>query len=213
MKKKYYTSIGSIKPYLKEINQKNRWFPLLILDLCLDGNGLLLCDMENSHLKSGGHTRNVDRRPGVGHLVCYRIAMGLHTGRKAFTLQTLLGRDDEAGGPDKLAKMSGFSLHPGVEVKAAQKRKLEKICRYITRPAMSVERLPLKELESIKENSSFSSVSVNQTCEFSGWFLLDREFILPILDPIFLFFTTHFDDYLWIVTALCSTWWCIYPPR
>ncbi|MBL7668859.1 MAG: transposase [Bdellovibrionaceae bacterium] len=38
-------------------------------------------------------------------------------------------------------KNSGFSLHAGVATKAQEREKLEKICRYIARPAFSEERL------------------------------------------------------------------------
>ena len=44
--------------------------------------------------------------------------------------------------PD-LAKNSGFSLHAGVATKASERKKLEKICRYISRPSLSEERLSL----------------------------------------------------------------------
>ena len=40
-----------------------------------------------------------------------------------------------------VAKSSGFSLHAGVASKAHERDKLERICRYITRPAVSEERL------------------------------------------------------------------------
>lgn len=36
---------------------------------------------------------------------------------------------------------SGFSLHAGVATKAQEREKLEKICRYIARPAVAEERL------------------------------------------------------------------------
>ena len=49
----------------------------------------------------------------IGHSVSYRIAVGPHQGRKAFTLQTLAPR---SGVPEdaRLAKAAGFSLHCGV---------------------------------------------------------------------------------------------------
>ncbi len=39
--------------------------------------------------------------------------------------------------------MAGFSLHAGVAVKASQRDKLERLCRYITRPAIAERRLSL----------------------------------------------------------------------
>ena len=39
--------------------------------------------------------------------------------------------------------MAGFSLHAGVAAKAHQRKKLERLCRYIARPAISEKRLSL----------------------------------------------------------------------
>jgi len=77
----------------------------------------------------------------VGHSITYRIAVGPHRGRKVFTLQTLPTFDDQdwaTGGPGNVA---GFSLHAGVAVKACQRDKLERLCRYICRPPVSEKRL------------------------------------------------------------------------
>ena len=39
--------------------------------------------------------------------------------------------------------VSGVSLHAGVATKANERNKLERLCRYITRPAVSTKRLAL----------------------------------------------------------------------
>jgi hypothetical protein len=81
----------------------------------------------------------------AGHSITYRIAVGPHRGRKVFTLQTLpiCNKEDWAtGGPGNVA---GFSLHAGVAVKASQRDKLERLCRYICRPPVSEKRLFLTE--------------------------------------------------------------------
>ena len=44
---------------------------------------------------------------------------------------------------DTLARNAGFSLHAGVASAAHERAKLERLCRYITRPAVSAERLSL----------------------------------------------------------------------
>ena len=44
---------------------------------------------------------------------------------------------------DPVGKTSGFSLHAGVAAKARERDKLERLCRYITRPAVSEQRLSL----------------------------------------------------------------------
>jgi hypothetical protein len=71
--------------------------------------------------------------------ITYRIALGKNKGQKALTLQTV----STSGGKQKpyLAKYAGFSLHAGVACKASERKKLERICRYISRPSLSEERL------------------------------------------------------------------------
>ena len=71
-----------------------------------------------------------------------RIAMGSQTGRKVMTLQTLPATD-EPSGSDRLAKAAGFSLHAGVSAEAHEKERVERLCRYIPRPAISEQRLAL----------------------------------------------------------------------
>ena len=44
---------------------------------------------------------------------------------------------------DPVGQVSGFSLHAGVAAKAHQRQKLERLCRYISRPAVSEQRLSL----------------------------------------------------------------------
>ncbi len=45
--------------------------------------------------------------------------------------------------PHRRADIDGFSLHAAVRVEAADRRWLEPLCRYITRPALSDERVQL----------------------------------------------------------------------
>ncbi len=78
-----------------------------------------------------------------GASVTYRIAVGPQQGRKVFTLQTLPGREDKADSSSRVANHAGFSLHAGVMAEAHQRDKLERLCRYISRPAVSEKRLAL----------------------------------------------------------------------
>jgi hypothetical protein len=48
---------------------------------------------------------------------------------------------DEAG----TGNVAGFSLHAGVAAKEREREKLERLCRYITRHAVSEKRLSLTE--------------------------------------------------------------------
>ena len=66
--------------------------------------------------------------------------MGPHQGRKVCTLQTLPACDPD---DSSVGKTAGFSLHAGVASKARERDKLERLCRYITRPAVSEKRLSL----------------------------------------------------------------------
>ena len=42
-----------------------------------------------------------------------------------------------------VGEVSGFSLHAGVATKATERTKLERLCRYITRPPVSTKRLSM----------------------------------------------------------------------
>ena len=98
-------------------------------------------DTENSYLALDGADEDpMDQLRG--HSITYRIAVGPQQGRKVFTLQTL---PDERDGYETAApgNVAGFSLHAGVAAKANQRDKLERLCRYITRPAISEKRLSL----------------------------------------------------------------------
>ena len=55
-------------------------------------------------------------------------------------MQTLPSSDDDER---SAARANGFSLHAGVVAAVDQRDKLERLCRYITRPAVSTERLSL----------------------------------------------------------------------
>ncbi|MCP5345335.1 MAG: transposase [Pseudomonadales bacterium] len=42
-----------------------------------------------------------------------------------------------------MAKLAGFSLHAGVAARAEQCDKIERLCRYLARPAICEQRLSL----------------------------------------------------------------------
>jgi hypothetical protein len=69
--------------------------------------------------------------------------MGPQQGQKVFTLQTLPASTEGEYG--QLANTSGFSLHAGVFANADEPDKLERLCRYISRPAISEQRLSITE--------------------------------------------------------------------
>ena len=57
--------------------------------------------------------------------------------------QTLPACDSEEQYSDTAGKIAGFSLHAGVATRADERKKLERFCRYISRPAVSEKRLSL----------------------------------------------------------------------
>ena len=78
-----------------------------------------------------------------GNSITYRIAVGPQAGRKVFSLQTLPTSDPEETLTDTVGKVARFSLHAGVAARADERQKLERLCRYISRPALSEKRLSL----------------------------------------------------------------------
>ena len=102
--------------------------------------GLVVRDMDNTYLNLP-----IDDEDSLlqlqGASVSYRIALGPQQGQKVFTLQTLPASSD--GEYAQLANTSGFSLHAGVFAKADEPDKLERFCRYISRPAISEQRLSM----------------------------------------------------------------------
>lgn len=58
-------------------------------------------------------------------------------------MQTIAPQPESAPDNARVAKLNGFSLHAGVAARAHQRKKLERLCRYIARPAISERRLSL----------------------------------------------------------------------
>jgi hypothetical protein len=81
----------------------------------------------------------------LGASITYRIAVGAQRGEKAFMLRTLPPTDEESVAGDRVARVAGFSLHAGIAARADQRTKVERLCRYIARPAVAEPRLSLTE--------------------------------------------------------------------
>ena len=107
----------------------------------LQRRGLLIADPEFLHL---------DLEPGssLDHLqaasINYRIAIGPHAGRKALTLYSVPPLEEASSNP-LLARRSGFSLHAATVCEAWQRSRLERLCRYITRPPIATKRLSVDD--------------------------------------------------------------------
>jgi hypothetical protein len=72
----------------------------------------------------------------------YRIALGPRAGQKVLTLRVESAQTAQPQSIDACcANAHGFSLHAGVRCAMNQRKELEHLCRYITRPAIASERL------------------------------------------------------------------------
>ena len=83
----------------------------------------------------------------------HRIAMGPRAGRKVLSLQNTspVGwvkpiTTTLAHAAKLCANAHGFSLHAGVRCVADERRGIEQLCRYITRPAIANERLSVNRV-------------------------------------------------------------------
>ena len=92
--------------------------------------------------------------------ITYRIATGTQAGRKVVTLQTLPGDAGPLEGD--AGKVGGFSLHAGIAAEAHESPKLERLCRYIARPAIKAAKAarrratipPIRMIGRLKKNAA-----------------------------------------------------------
>lgn len=107
----------------------------------LERAGLIEQDAENSYLTASA-LGNEEMNAHQKYSIDYRICIGPKQGKKVFTLQTLPPKEKETHGV-LVGRVGGFSLHAEVSVNANQRNQLERLCRYITRPGVSEQRLSL----------------------------------------------------------------------
>jgi len=81
-------------------------------------------------------------RPLQVAAITYRIAFGPRAGQKVLTLRGALAREGMAR-ELLCSDIGGFSLHAAVRVEAHERKRLEQLCRTITRPALADERVQL----------------------------------------------------------------------
>ena len=106
----------------------------------LTRRGYLTQDAEVSYL-ADGLTEGGAVEELTGSSITYRIAVGPHKGRRVYRLQSMPAQTEEVR--TEAGKAGGFSLHAGVSTKKGQRKKLERLCRYVSRPAVSEKRLSL----------------------------------------------------------------------
>jgi len=81
-------------------------------------------------------------RPLQAAAITYRIAFGPRAWEKVLSLRGAMPREATARQP-LCDAIDGFSLHAVVRVEADDRKRLEHLCRHITRPALSDERVQL----------------------------------------------------------------------
>ena len=106
----------------------------------LEKHGLIAKD-EEDHLQFELEEDDSLARLQAG-AATYRFTLGPNKGKKALTLKTSPDEDHQSK-QGLVAKNSGFSLHAGVFIAGSERDKIEKLCRYIARPAVALERLSL----------------------------------------------------------------------
>jgi hypothetical protein len=83
----------------------------------------------------------------LAHCQAASVRGRLATGERAGRRVPRLGHPSDATGrtrwsaSSRAAEWEGFSLHAGVRVGARQRRRLERLCRYVARPPLATERL------------------------------------------------------------------------
>ena len=110
----------------------------------LTRRGVLVEDMGQTYLAELDADAEEARtlRPLQAAAITYRVAFGPRAGHKVLTLRGTTPHEATAHQP-LCADIDGFSLHAAVRVEAHDRRRLERLCRYITRPALSDERVQL----------------------------------------------------------------------
>ena len=140
----------------------------------LERLGLLVRDLDNSYLAlEPGDEAGLE---GVlGSSITYRIAVGPQQGRKAFCLQSLpaAGSLEESGA--RVAKVAGFSLHAGVAAARHERQKLERLCRYITRPAIAEPRLSLTPSGNVRYQKTGASITTPSD-HTAHWAMYHRQY-------------------------------------
>ncbi len=73
----------------------------------------------------------------------YRIAFGDRAGQKVLTIQGAPPADNRNKKQALYANLEGFGLYAAVRCSARERKKLERLCRYITRPALANDRVKI----------------------------------------------------------------------
>jgi hypothetical protein len=117
----------------------------------LTRRGVLVEEMGQTYLAEpdddGEEARTL--RPLQAAAITYRIAFGPRAGQMVLTLRGAAPREGTPRQP-LCAELDGFSLHAAVRVEARDRMRLEQMCRCITRPALSDERVQLNAVGQVE---------------------------------------------------------------
>ncbi len=115
---------------------------------CLARDGLLIADQGRSDAEQPW--LDLESRDALDALgaasIQYRIAVGPHAGRKALTLKLAAPKSPSTVPKPFTVARDGFSLNAAVAFAAHEREGIERLCRYITRPALALERLSTNEV-------------------------------------------------------------------
>ena len=107
----------------------------------LEKEGLLIPDPEQPWLDLDFH-EPMDTVSAAS--IRYRIAIGPHSGSRTLTLHNPLFIRTAKPAKAYTADRDGFSLNAAVSCQSYQRERLERLCRYVTRPAICLERLTIR---------------------------------------------------------------------
>ena len=112
----------------------------------LTRHGVLIEEMGQTYLADpnadGDEARTL--QPLQAAAITYRIAFGPRAGQKVLTLRGAMAREGMAR-ELLCSDIDGFSLHAAARVQAHERKRLEQLCRTITRPALADERVQLND--------------------------------------------------------------------
>jgi hypothetical protein len=104
----------------------------------LERDGVLIRDSEQPRLD----LESRDALDALGDAsIQYRIAVGPQAGRKVLTLKLAAPAAMSSVPKPFTVAREGFSLNAAVACAPHQRERIERLCRYITRPALALERL------------------------------------------------------------------------
>ncbi|MDB4035787.1 transposase [Pseudomonadales bacterium] len=107
----------------------------------LESDGLLIPDPEQPWLDLDFHDP-IDSLSAAS--IRYRIAIGPHSGSRTLTLHDPSFIRTVKSAKVLTADRDGFSFNAAVSCQPYQRDRLERLCRYVTRPAICLERLTVR---------------------------------------------------------------------